>query len=71
MCGTGVCGTEIAYGAMGCAVPGYGVVLYDAMECARMVLCGVLYWDSVWCYAVCGTELGYAATRGLFDSGSE
>eukprot|EP00961_Rhodomonas_salina_P273573 3696547-Rhodomonas_salina.1 len=23
-----------------------------------MVLCNVLYWNYVWCYAMCGTEMG-------------
>eukprot|EP00961_Rhodomonas_salina_P188958 2549460-Rhodomonas_salina.2 len=28
-----------------------------------MVLCAVWYRARVWCYAVCGTERGYGATR--------
>eukprot|EP00961_Rhodomonas_salina_P303775 3941360-Rhodomonas_salina.2 len=34
-----------------------------AMRCPRMLLCGMRYWPSVCCYAVCGTGLAYAATR--------
>lgn len=28
-----------------------------------MVLCGVLYGDSVWCYATCGTEIAFLGTE--------
>eukprot|EP00961_Rhodomonas_salina_P226912 3067730-Rhodomonas_salina.1 len=28
-----------------------------------MVLCDVLYWDSVLCYVLCGTHIAYGAMR--------
>eukprot|EP00961_Rhodomonas_salina_P296987 3936845-Rhodomonas_salina.1 len=51
----GVCGTEIGYDAMWCAV------LRSAMRCA------VLRWGGVVSihYGICGTETGYGGTHSL------
>eukprot|EP00961_Rhodomonas_salina_P226748 3066063-Rhodomonas_salina.6 len=46
-----MCGTELAYGAMGCAVLSWRMVLRDER-----------YRASVWCYGMCSNDLVYGAT---------
>lgn len=47
-------GTEMGYAAMRFGLPREAVVLSD-----------VGYWDSLWCYAMWGTGIGYAAGTGV------
>eukprot|EP00961_Rhodomonas_salina_P119445 1607162-Rhodomonas_salina.1 len=71
----GMCGTELGYGAIQCAyTPWRGITLpyiptHSPVLTFRMLLCAgwyalpyAWYWASVWCYAMCGTELAYGAT---------
>eukprot|EP00961_Rhodomonas_salina_P120542 1622088-Rhodomonas_salina.4 len=59
------CGTDIAYGATRC--PCGADLAYAATRCtvltSRVVLRAVRYRARVWCYAKCGTKLGYGGTR--------
>eukprot|EP00961_Rhodomonas_salina_P245336 3314838-Rhodomonas_salina.1 len=48
---------------MGCAVLRYCGAMRCAVPRQHMVLCGVQYCSSIWCYAMCGTEAVYGATR--------
>eukprot|EP00961_Rhodomonas_salina_P208613 2815065-Rhodomonas_salina.1 len=61
-----LCGTCIASGAGWCVLASRMVLCaYGAVRCVvlgkRMELCVVWYWDSVWCYAVCGAGIAYGA----------
>eukprot|EP00961_Rhodomonas_salina_P186792 2521953-Rhodomonas_salina.1 len=61
-------GTKLAYGLTKCLTldptdPLRGVRYLDPKPGERMVLRSVRYQASVWCYAACGTERAYGATR--------
>eukprot|EP00961_Rhodomonas_salina_P040263 541123-Rhodomonas_salina.1 len=64
----GSSGTGVAYGATGRRAryvksgTEIAYAYYRATRSPRMLLCDVLYWDSVCCYATCCTRIAYAAT---------
>eukprot|EP00961_Rhodomonas_salina_P072943 979943-Rhodomonas_salina.3 len=59
------CGTAICLGrARRCP---YGASISDSWYRATRMLSDVRYGDSIWCYAMSGTELVYAAIRVLHD----
>eukprot|EP00961_Rhodomonas_salina_P036838 495223-Rhodomonas_salina.5 len=61
--------TELAYGAMRCAVLRYRMLLWDAMRCGVVSYCTALCDARLCCYAVRGTEVGYGGVRCAGEAG--